>query len=133
MEPLPPPLGGQLSAPRFPLGGELPKHAHQPTAGLECSFTQHGELLGRYLTAAFNLREVRPVIGDAVGQLLLVQPSFAASAPELLTEAHGKQPGRLRVERVCRGLLSLGGVGRWVTSCGVSPTWNRTGCHVTRL
>jgi hypothetical protein len=30
-------------------------------------------------------------------------------------------------------LLSLGGVGRWVTSCGVWPTWNRTGCHVTRL
>jgi hypothetical protein len=73
------------------------------------------------------------VIGDAVGQLLLVQPSFAASAPELLTEAHGKQPDRLCVERVRGGLLSLGGVGRWVISCGVSPTWNRTGCHVTRL
>jgi hypothetical protein len=73
------------------------------------------------------------VIGDTVGQLLLAQPSFPASAPELLTEADGEQPSRLRVERVCGGLLSLGGVGRWVTLCGVSPTWNRTGCHVTRL
>ena len=91
------------------------------------------ELLSRHLTASFNLREVRPVIGDAVGQLLLVQPGLAATAAQLLAEADSKQSDRLRVERVCGGLLSLGGVGRWVTSCGVSPTWNRTGCHVTRL
>jgi hypothetical protein len=73
------------------------------------------------------------VIGDAVGQVVLVEPGFAASAPELLAEADSKQPDGLRVERVGGGLLSFGGVGRWVTSCGVSPTWNRTGCHVTRL
>jgi hypothetical protein len=133
MEPLPPTLGGYLSAPRFPLGGQLSEHAHERTAGLECSVTQHGELLGGHLTASFNLREVRPVIGDAVGQLLLVQPGFAAVVPELLAEADGEQPDRLRVERVRSGLLSLGGVGRWVTSCGVSPTWKWTGCHVTRL
>ena len=83
--------------------------------------------------ASFNLREVRPVIGDAVGQLLLVQPGFPAATPDLFPEADGEQPDRLRGERICGGLLSLGGVGRWVTSCGVSPTWNRTGCHVTRL
>jgi hypothetical protein len=132
-EPLLPPLGSYFSAPRFPLGGQLPEHAHKRTAGLECSVTQHGELLGGHLTASFNLREVRPVIGDAVGQLLLAQPRFAAAVPELLAEAQGEQPDRLRVERVCGGLLSLGGIGRWVTSCGLSPTWNRTGCHVTRL
>jgi hypothetical protein len=133
MEPLPPTLGGHLSAPRFPLGGQLSEHAHERTAGLECSVTQHGELLGGHLTASFNLREVRPVIGNAVGQLLLVQPGFAAAVPELLAKADGEQPDRLRVERVRSGLLSLGGVGRWVTSCGVSPTWKWTGCHVTRL
>jgi hypothetical protein len=129
----PPNRSRQRSAPRFPLDGQLPKHAHQPTAGLKCSVTQYGELLGRHLTASLNLREVGPVVGDAVGQLLLLQPGFPAPAPELLTEADGKQPDRLRVERVRCGLLSLGGVGRWVTLCGVSPTWNRTGCHVTRL
>jgi hypothetical protein len=73
------------------------------------------------------------VIGDAVGQVPLVQPGFPSTATELLTEADGQQPERLRAERVWGGLLSLGGVGRWVTLCGVSPTWNRTGCHVTRL
>lgn len=52
------------------------------------------------------------MIGDAVGQVPLVQPGFAAAAPEFLAEADGKQPDRLRVERVCGGLLSLGGVGR---------------------
>ena len=36
------------------------------------SVTQHGELLGGHLTASFHLREVRPVIGDAVGQVVLV-------------------------------------------------------------
>jgi hypothetical protein len=133
MEPRTPTLGGHLSASRFPLGGELPKHAHQPTAGLKRSVIQHGELLGGHLTASLNLREVGPVVGDAVGQLLLVQPGFTAAAPELLTEADGKQPDRLRVERACCRLLNLGGAGRWVTLCGVSPTWNRTGCHVTRL
>jgi hypothetical protein len=133
MEPLPPTLGGDLSASRFPLVGQHPEHSHEGTAGLERSVTQHGELLGGHLTASFYLREVRPVIGDAVGQVVLVEPGFPAAAPELLTEADSKQPDRLRVERVCGGLLSLGGVGRWVTSCGVSPTWNRTGCHVTRL
>jgi hypothetical protein len=133
MEPLPPTLGGHLSASRFPLVGQLPEHSHDGTAGLERSVTQHGELLGGHLTASFYLREVRPVIGDAVGQVVLVEPGFPAAAPELLTEADSKQPDRLRVERVCGGLLSLGGVGRWVTWCGVSPTWNRTGCHVTRL
>ena len=97
------------------------------------SVTQHGELLGGHLAASFNLGEVGPVIGDAVGQVLLVQPGFLAAAPELLAEANCKQPDRLRVERVRGGLLSLGDVGRWVTWCGVSPTWNRTGCHVTRL
>jgi hypothetical protein len=133
MEPLPPTLGGYLSTPRFPLGGQLSEHAHERTAGLKCSVTQHGELLGGHLTASFNLRKVRPVIGDAVGQVLLVQPGFAAAVPELFAEADGEQPDRLRVERVRSGLLSLGGVGRWVTSCGVSPTWKWTGCHVTRL
>ena len=122
MESLPPTLGGQLL-----------EHAHERTARFECSVTQHGELLGGHLTASFYLREVRPVIGDAVGQVVLVEPGFPAAAPELLAEADGKQPDRLRVERARAGLLSLGGVGRWVTSCGVSPTWNRTGCHVTRL
>jgi hypothetical protein len=38
--------GGDLSASRFPLGDQLPKHPHQPTAGLERSVTQHGEPLG---------------------------------------------------------------------------------------
>jgi hypothetical protein len=133
MEPLPPTLGGHLSASRFPLVGQLPEHSHEGTAGLERSVTQHGELLGGHLTASFYLREVRPVIGDAVGQVVLVEPGFPAAAPELLAEADGEQPDRLRVERVRSGLLSLGDVGRWVTSCGVSPTWNRTGCHVTRL
>jgi hypothetical protein len=133
MEPLPPTLGGHLSASRFPLVGQLPEHAHERTAGLECTVTQHGELLGGHLTASFYLREVRPVIGDAVGQVVLVEPGFTTAAPELLTKADSKQPDRLRVERVRSGLLSLGDVGRWVTSCGVSPTWNRTGCHVTRL
>src|SRR5215213_7920642 len=132
-EPLPPTLGGYLSTPRFSLGGELPKYAHQPTVGLECSVTQHGELLGVHLTASFNLGEVGPVIGDALGQVLLVQPGFTPTASELLPEADGEQPDRLHVERACCRLLSLGGVGRWVTWCGVSPTWNRTGCHVTRL
>ena len=72
MEPLPPTLGGHLSASRFPLVGQLPEHSHERTAGLECSVTQHGELLGGHLTASFNLREVRPVVGDAVGQVVLV-------------------------------------------------------------
>jgi hypothetical protein len=133
LEPLPPTLNGHRSAARFPLGRQLPEHPHQRAAGLERSVAQHGELLGGYLAAAFNLREVRPVIGDAVGQVVLVQPGFAAATPKLLAEADGEQPDRLRVERVCCGLPSLGGVGRWVTSCGISPTWNRTGCHVTRL
>ena len=73
------------------------------------------------------------MIGDAVGQVVLVQPGFLAAVPELLTEADGEQPDRLRVERVRGGLLNLGEVGRWVTLCGVSPTWKWTGCHVTRL
>src|SRR5215213_949577 len=133
MEPLPPTLGGDLSASRFALVGQLPEHSHERTAGLERSVTQHGELLGGHLTGSFNLREVRPVIGDAVGQVLLVQTGFPAAAPELLAEADGEQPDRVRVERIRGRLLSLGGVGRWVTSCGVSPTWKRTGCHVTRL
>ena len=68
-EPLSPTLGGHLSASRFPLVGQLTKHAHERR---ECSVTQHGELLGGHLTASFNLREVRPVVGDAVGQVLLV-------------------------------------------------------------
>jgi hypothetical protein len=90
MEPLPPALDGRLSAPRFALGGQLPEHAHERTAGLESLVTEHGELLGGHLTASFNLREVRPVIGDAIGQVVLVQTGFAAAAPELLTEADGK-------------------------------------------
>src|SRR5215211_5439416 len=101
MEPLPPTLGGDLSASRFPLVGQLPEHSHEGTAGLERSVTQHGELLGGHLTASFYLREVRPVIGDAVGQVVLVEPGFPAAAPELLAEADSKQPDRLRVERVC--------------------------------
>jgi hypothetical protein len=72
LEPLPPTFDGRFSAPRFALGGQLPEHAHEPTAGLKCLVTEHGELLGGHLTASFNLREVRPVIGDAVGQVLLV-------------------------------------------------------------
>ena len=62
----------QFYASRFPLVGQFPEHSHERTAGLERSVTQHGELLGGHLTAAFNLREVRPVIGDAVGQVVLV-------------------------------------------------------------
>jgi MFS superfamily sulfate permease-like transporter len=87
MEPLPPTLGGDLSASRFPLVGQLPEHSHERTAGLERTVTEQGELGGGHLTAAFDLREVRPVIGDAVGQVVLVEPGFPAAAPELLTEA----------------------------------------------
>jgi hypothetical protein len=72
LEPLPPALDGHLSALHFPLGGQLPEHARERAAGLECSVTQHGELLGGYLTASFNLREVGPVVCDAVGQVVLV-------------------------------------------------------------
>jgi hypothetical protein len=55
MEPLPPTLDGDLSAPRLPLGGQLAKHAHERTAGIERSVTQHGELLRGYLTASLYL------------------------------------------------------------------------------
>jgi hypothetical protein len=72
LEPLPPTLDGHRSAARFPLGVQLPEHAHERAVGLECSVAQHGELLGRHLTASFNLRQIRPVIGDAVGQVVLV-------------------------------------------------------------
>jgi hypothetical protein len=111
---------------------QLPEQRQQRAISVQCPFAQGDELLGRDLSARLDLRQLRAVVPDALGQVALAQAGRRPSASKLGAETGRQLTHPVDVARsAVHGAVPVSAdVG---DPCGASPTSKRTRCHVDRL